>query len=383
MLDKALDHVDQAQLARLPVDDGQHDHAEVGLQLRVLVKIVENDVGLLAALQLEHDAHAVAVAFIANFGDALDFLFVDQRGGGLNQPRFVYLIRNLGDDDGFAVLADLLGEGLGPHFDAAAAAGEIVENTRPAQDVASGGKIRTLHDLHQLRKRGVGALHQLDSGVDNLRQIVRGNVSRHAHRDARGAVDQQVGDAGRENFGFLPALVEIGSEIDGLFVDIFEQRRIHARKARFGVPVGCRRIAIHRAEVSLPVDQWIAQREGLRHADQGVINRGVSVRVIVSQHLADDARAFAVSAVEGQAHFRHGKQDAAVHGFQAVANVGQSAADDHAHRVVEIRPAHLVFDVYVDDVLVAAVTPQGKLRATAGRRWSGREIGIVCQRLTP
>ena len=69
---KYLMHVDQAQLARLPVDDGQHDDAEADLQLRVLVEVVEHDLGLLAALQLEHDAHAVAVALVADVGDAFD-----------------------------------------------------------------------------------------------------------------------------------------------------------------------------------------------------------------------------------------------------------------------------------------------------------------------
>ena len=72
MFDESLDDIDNAQLARLPVDDAQHDHAEVHLHLRVLVQIVQNDFGLLAALQLDHDAHAVAIALVANIGDAFD-----------------------------------------------------------------------------------------------------------------------------------------------------------------------------------------------------------------------------------------------------------------------------------------------------------------------
>ena len=80
---KRLQHVHQAQLARLAVDDGQHDHAEVDLQLRVLVEVVEDHLGLLAALQLEDDAHAVAIAFVANFRDAFDLLFVHQSRGVL------------------------------------------------------------------------------------------------------------------------------------------------------------------------------------------------------------------------------------------------------------------------------------------------------------
>ena len=39
VLDEKLQQFKQAQLARLAVDDGQHDHAERFLQLRMLVEI--------------------------------------------------------------------------------------------------------------------------------------------------------------------------------------------------------------------------------------------------------------------------------------------------------------------------------------------------------
>ena len=80
---KYLIVLEQAQFARLAVDDREIDDAEADLQLRVLVEVVENDLGLLAALQLEDDAHTVAIALVADFGNAFDFLLVDQRGGVL------------------------------------------------------------------------------------------------------------------------------------------------------------------------------------------------------------------------------------------------------------------------------------------------------------
>ena len=79
VIDEELDAVEQPEFARLAVDDGQHDDAEADLQLRVLIEVVEHHLGLLAALQFEHDAHAVAIALVANIADAFDLLFVDQR----------------------------------------------------------------------------------------------------------------------------------------------------------------------------------------------------------------------------------------------------------------------------------------------------------------
>jgi hypothetical protein len=43
-----------------------------------------------------------------------------------------------------------------------------------------------------------------------------------------------------------------------------------------------------------------------------------------------------------------------MHGFQAVADVGQGATHDYAHGVIEIRPPHFVFDIDRDDVPASA-----------------------------
>ena len=52
-----------------------------------------------------------------------------------------------------------------------------------------------------------------------------------------------------------------------------------------------------------------------------------------------------VARLGSKAHLLHGVENAAMHRLQSVAHVGQRAADDHRHRIVEIRPAHLLFNV--------------------------------------
>ena len=56
------------------------------LQLRVLVEVVEHDLGHLAAAQLDDDPHAVAVGLVAQIRDALDRLLAHQLGDLLDQP---------------------------------------------------------------------------------------------------------------------------------------------------------------------------------------------------------------------------------------------------------------------------------------------------------
>ena len=73
MVDEELQELEQSELARLAGDDGEQDHSVGLLHLRHLEKLVEDDFRLFVALHFDDDAHAVAVAFIANVGDARRF----------------------------------------------------------------------------------------------------------------------------------------------------------------------------------------------------------------------------------------------------------------------------------------------------------------------
>src|SRR5581483_4098935 len=104
-------------------------------------------------------------------------------------------------------------------------------------------------------------------------------------------------------------------------------------------------ISIDRAEVPLTKDQGVTHRPILREADQGVIHGEIAVRMVLAHHFADDTGAFTGGAVGIQAHLLHRVENATMHGLESVTNIGKRAADDDRHRVVEIRAAHLLFDV--------------------------------------
>lgn len=50
-------------------------------------------------------------------------------------------------------------------------------------------------------------------------------------------------------------------------------------------------------------------------------------------------------AVGAEARVEHGVEHAAVHGLEAVPDLGQRTADDDAHRVIDVAALHLVLDV--------------------------------------
>ena len=191
-----------------------------------------------------------------------------------------------------------------------------------------------------------GIVDQRHAGIDHFAEIVRRDVGRHADRDAAGAVDQQVRKFRRQDRRLFLGIVVVGLEIDGVLVDIAENRERRSRQARFGISIGRRRIAVDRAEIALAVDQRHAHGEILRHPHHRVVNRLVAVRMIFTDDVADHARRLDVLLVRRVALLVHRVQDAPVHRLQTVARIRQRTRHDHAHGVIEVAALHLVEDGY-------------------------------------
>ncbi len=75
--------------------------------------------------------------------------------------------------------------------------------------------------------------------------------------------------------------------------------------------------------------------------------------MVDTHRLSDDLGALGVLLVVLEAHLAHGVEHAAMDGLQAVASIGECAPDDDGHRVVEIRAAHLLFDIDRDETAFA------------------------------
>ena len=131
---------------------------------------------------------------------------------------------------------------------------------------------------------------QVPGGADDLDEVVRRHVRGHADRDAARAVDEQVRVGGRQHLGLGELVVVVRHEVDDVLVEALGHRQGGGGEPGLGV---ARRggAVVERAEVAVAVDERHAQRERLRHAHEGVVDRRVAVRVQLAHHLADDARA--------------------------------------------------------------------------------------------
>ncbi len=203
-------------------------------------------------------------------------------------------------------------------------------------------EVGALDVLHQPGEVDLGVLDVGLDGAHHLAQVVGRDVGRHPDRDPGGPVDEQVRKPGRQHDRLLLRLVVVGAEVDGVGFDVAQHLGRQPREARLGVSHRGWRVVVDRAEVPLPVDERVAQREVLRHAGQGVVDGGVAVRVVLTHHLADDEGRLAVRPGGLQRQVVHRVEHAAVDRLQPVAHVGQRPAHDHAHRVIQVRGAHLL-----------------------------------------
>ena len=155
--DELFQQLLERQRPRLAVDQRQEDQREGVLQRRELVELVEHDLGVGVALDLQDQPHRLfQIALVADRRDAFDLVVVDQIGDAFFDAVAGLLVGNFVDDDPLAVLAEVLDPAARADDDVAAAGVIALANPGPAADDAAGGKVGPRHDLHQLVDGDVG-----------------------------------------------------------------------------------------------------------------------------------------------------------------------------------------------------------------------------------
>ena len=391
-VEEHLEHLAQGEQDRLTVHQRQHVGTEVALQRSELEQVVQHHLRVGVAAQLHNDPHAVAVALVADVGDALELLVVDQLSNALDQRRFVGLIRQLGDDHRIAIGPprglDRFDVGHAAHGHRAAAAQVGLADAFAPQDLTAGGEVRPGDQLDQLLIGDLRVRDQREQAINQFIEVVGRDVGRHPHGDARRTIQQQLRNPRRQHRGLLLGAIEVVGEINGLGLDVLQEAvGGEGLQPRFGVSHGRRRVVVHRAEVAVPIDQGHRHGEVLGHAHQGVVHSGVAVGVIFAEHFAHHTGALAVRPVAGEAQLVHRVENPAMHRLEAVAGIGQGPTHDHTHRVLQIGARHLVAQVRLNDPIVgiagtAAARPH-RIRHTCIRRPLSVYLGQWKQQKNP
>ena len=224
------------------VIDREHDHREGAFHRRVFVKIVDDDLWIRVAFQLDNHT-CIFIGFIANGANVREHFSIYQLGNAPNQCCAINVVGNFGDNDLFPAAFELLYAGFAAHFHITAARLKVLSNSRATADRAAGRKIRALHVFHQLVQRDVRVLDLRADSIDNFSKIVRRNIGGHANRDAGSTIDKKVRKRRWKNCRFGARFIVIGDKVDRVLVHVSHECGAQMRHPRFGVTHGRRRIA--------------------------------------------------------------------------------------------------------------------------------------------
>ena len=183
---------------------------------------------------------------------------------------------------------------LGTHHDAPASGFVGFAHAAYTIYISPRREIGCLDVLHQPVRIDIAIVDVCHTGIDYFRQVVCRHICRHTYRDAGRSVYQQIGDAGRHHRRFLQRIIEIVGKIHRFFIQVLHHVLAYLLQARFSVTHGCRAIAVYRTEVPLSVYQRITHSPVLCHTHQGSIYGRIAMRVVFTQHFADDSCGFLI-----------------------------------------------------------------------------------------
>src|SRR5262245_61068064 len=196
VLDEGLERFLEVEQLGLAIDNRQHVDAEGFLERGMFVELVEHDLRYGIALELDRDAHAFTVGFIARFsGDSFNLFFLVQQSNLLDQAGFVDHVGNFADDDLlFPRALDRFDKRLAAHLDDTLAFLIGLNDRFLAVDETTRWEIRSGDVAYKLFDGDVRIFYESHQSLDNLVQIVRRNIGGHAHRDTRGAIHEKIGN---------------------------------------------------------------------------------------------------------------------------------------------------------------------------------------------
>ena len=321
VLDEIADAILQGEQTGTTLDQCNGVHAETCLQWCHLEQFIQDNAGIGIALHVHNDTHTFTVALVIGIAYTVQFALLHQFGNVLDKLRLVDTIGYLSDND-LVVLVMCLNIGLGTHDDASASCFVGILYSLQAHDVGTCREVGALHVLHQGLGIHLRIVHVCHTGINNLTQVVGGDVRCHTNGNTGSTVNQQVGDTGRHYGRLLQGIVEVVGHVHRILLQILHHSLAHHAEACFGVTHCRSTVTVYRAKVSLTVNKRIAHVPVLCHAHQCAIHGTIAMGMILTKHLTHYTGTLLVGFVVRVAQSLHTEENTAVNGLETVAHVG-------------------------------------------------------------
>ena len=268
-------------------------HRERRLHCSHLIQLVEDYIGIGIALHVYYDTHTLTSRLVVNVRYASNLALLHEVGNASHEVGLVYAVRNLSDDN-LVVRVAAFDFRLGTHHDASASSLVSLLHTRQTIDISTRREVRSLDILHQSVYVDVRIVDICTASVNHLTQVVCRNIGGHTHGNTVTAVHQEVRYLCRHHRRLHKGVVKVRLHVYSVLLQVVHNVLTHLRESTLRITHGSRRVAVHRAEVTLTVYEHVSHIPVLTHTHQCTVNRRVAMRVILTQHLTYYAGTFLV-----------------------------------------------------------------------------------------
>ena len=329
MVDIDGEHLAQTHGLWATVDQGNVVNAEGVFQRGVAVELFQDGFRVETCLDFDHQLETVvAIREVDDVRNTVELFARDAIFDFVDDLFRTDQVGEFGNSDAHFARGDAANGDACTCLETATTGFIGFADTVQAHDHTTGGKIWSRHERHQVVQRCLGVPQEVNRGFNDLNQVVGSHVGGHTHCNTARTVYQQVGIGRRKNIWLLELVVIVRNEVDDVFIKVRCHGKCRSSEAGFGV-AGSSRAVIQRTEVTVSVNQRKTEREVLSQANEGVVDRSITMRVKLSHHFTNNTRRLYVALVGAQTHLTHHEQDAALNGLEAVSCIGQCTGVNH------------------------------------------------------
>ena len=228
---------------------------EIMLKRRVFEEIRHGQVGVGVRLEFQHDSN-VSRGFVADVNQLRDFFCGNDFTDALDDRGFIHG-KGDGENNDVGFPSRLRDNGEFSAHANRTLAGFINRPNLGAgvQNFPSRGEIRAFDRFQEIGHGNRAVVDQGHCGVNHFPEIMRGDVGGHAHGDAGGPVDEEIGKPGGQHKRFFGFAVVICLKVNRVFFKFIQQFQRDGGESGFGVSIGRGRVAVQAPEVAVSIHE--------------------------------------------------------------------------------------------------------------------------------
>ena len=183
--------------------------------------------------------------------------------------------------------------------------------------------------LHQAISIDIRIIDISTATVNHLAQVVGRDICSHTYSNTITAIHKEIRNLCWHDGRFLKSIIKVVHHVNGLLIEVVHDVFTHLGKTALCITHSSRRVAIHRTEVTLSVDESISHIPFLTHTNQGAIYRRVTMWVVLTEHLTYNTRTFLIWFVTGVSNSQHTVKNTAVHRLETITYIREGTSHNH------------------------------------------------------